>query len=221
MADAHTAHAPDADKYYIPHGSKWPIIGSVALFTTMLGAASLLNGVAIAPFIFWTGLALVLFMFYCWFGTVIGENEAGMYNEEVDRSFRMGMMWFIFSEVMFFGAFFGALFYARRYALPAVADLDHAVLWPVFKGVWPSHRLKTAGPGTAVASCRSCPTAAIGCPSAGRSQIDPRRNTFIPASAPASAPRVATPSFAHSSPGAVATNVGAAITWTSRPARTS
>ena len=48
------------------------------------------------------GLRAVLYMFFGWFGTVIGESESGIYNEGVDHSFRMGMMWFIFSEVMFF-----------------------------------------------------------------------------------------------------------------------
>src|SRR5690348_10482444 len=141
MADAHTAHAADADKYYIPHGSKWPIIGSVALFTTMLGAACLLNGVSIAPYIFFSGFALVLFMFYGWFGTVIAENEAGMYNAEVDKSFRMGMMWFIFSEVMFFGAFFGALFYIRMFSVPWLGGhghgtLTHQFLWSDYAASW-------------------------------------------------------------------------------------
>ena len=141
MAHAQTAH--DAGKYYIPHGSKWPIVGSVSLFVTMLGAAALLNGVNIAPFIFWTGFASVLFMFYGWFGTVIGESQAGMYNAGVDRSFRMGMMWFIFSEVMFFAAFFGALFYARQFALPWLGGegdgaMTNATLWPNFSSAWPS-----------------------------------------------------------------------------------
>ena len=57
-------------------------------------------------------------MFIGWFGNVIAENQQGMYGLDVDRSFRMGMMWFIFSEVMFFAAFFGALFYARSLSVP-------------------------------------------------------------------------------------------------------
>ena len=142
MAHAHTA--PDAGKYYIPHGSKWPIVGSVSLFTMMLGAAALLNGVNIAPFIFWAGFAAVLYMFYGWFGTVIGENQAGMYNAGVDRSFRMGMMWFIFSEVMFFAAFFGALYYARNLSVPWLGGegsryLSNLLLWPGFESAWPTN----------------------------------------------------------------------------------
>ena len=142
MAHAHTA--PDAGKYYIPHGSKWPIVGSVSLFVMMLGAAALLNGVSIAPFIFWAGFLAVLFMFYGWFGTVISENQAGMYNEGVDRSFRMGMMWFIFSEVMFFAAFFGALYYARHLSVPWLGGegsrfLTNVFLWPEFESAWPTN----------------------------------------------------------------------------------
>ena len=48
----------------------------------------------------------------------VDESMAGNYNEQVDRSFRIGMLWFIFSEVMFFAAFFGALFYARNMSIP-------------------------------------------------------------------------------------------------------
>jgi cytochrome c oxidase subunit 3 len=142
MAQAHTAH--DAAKYYIPHGSKWPIIGSLSLFVTMLGAAALLNGVDIAPWVLLVGLLAVFYMFYGWFGTVIGESQAGMYNEGVDRSFRMGMMWFIFSEVMFFAAFFGALYYARQLSVPWLGGegskfLSNLFLWEDFDPAWPTN----------------------------------------------------------------------------------
>ena len=45
MANTHASHGtPDySEKYYIPHDSPWPIIGSVALFTLMIGAISFLN----------------------------------------------------------------------------------------------------------------------------------------------------------------------------------
>jgi cytochrome c oxidase subunit 3 len=142
MAHAHTAH--DAGKYYIPHGSKWPIVGSVSLFVTMLGVALLLNGVNIAPWILLLGLLAVIYMFFGWFGTVIGESEGGLYNEGVDRSFRMGMMWFIFSEVMFFAAFFGALYYARQLSVPWLGGegtkfLTNLFLWPSYEGSWPTN----------------------------------------------------------------------------------
>ena len=140
------SHAPATEKYYVPHGSRWPIVGSAAFFTLLLGAVALLNdwapGWAMLP-----GFALVVFMFIGWFGTVIGENESGVYGLDVDRSFRMGMMWFIFSEVMFFAAFFGALFYARVLSVPWLGGegtkvMANELLHPLFENIWP-----TNGPG--------------------------------------------------------------------------
>jgi cytochrome c oxidase subunit 3 len=150
MAHAHSTH--DAGKYYIPHGSKWPIVGSVSLFVTMLGVASWLNGVSIGPWILLAGLLAVVFMFFGWFGTVIGESQAGMYNDGVDKSFRMGMMWFIFSEVMFFAAFFGALYYARQLSVPWLGGegtkfLTNLMLWKDYVPAWPTNGPATVGGG--------------------------------------------------------------------------
>ena len=137
-------HAPaDHSKYYVPHGTPWPIIGSVALFNMMLGVVSWLNE-WFGPGLFIVGLALVLFMFFGWFRTVINENEGGYYNLDVDRSFRMGMIWFIFSEVMFFSAFFGALFYARQFSVPwlggeGVKIFNKIFLWKDFDAGWPNN----------------------------------------------------------------------------------
>jgi cytochrome c oxidase subunit 3 len=130
--------------YYIPHGSHWPIIGSIGLFFFMLGFANLLNGGG--SFWMFVGGLVIIFMLFGWFGTVINESETGMYNDQVDHSFRWGMSWFIFSEVMFFAAFFGALFYARQYAVPWLGGesrfLTHDLLWPSYDTAWP-----TNGPG--------------------------------------------------------------------------
>ena len=144
------AHAPEADTYYVPHSSPWPIYGSVSLFVLMLGAASTLNNWLPA----WSlvpGFVMLVLMFIFWFGTVISENEHGMYNMAVDRSFRMGMMWFIFSEVMFFAAFFGALFYARELAVPwlsghGVKIFNNLLLWKDYGVSWPTNGPSTLGP---------------------------------------------------------------------------
>ncbi len=134
---------PDGQKYYIPHDSQWPIVGSVALFTMMLGAILYLNDVY-PGWIFLPGAVLLAVMFFGWFRTVIDENQAGIFNLQVDRSFRMGMMWFIFSEVMFFAAFFGALFYARVLSVPwlggeGVKVFTNFVLWPHYESTWPTN----------------------------------------------------------------------------------
>jgi cytochrome c oxidase subunit 3 len=146
MAHAPTTHAP-SDKYYVPHSSPWPIIGSVALFTTVGGGAMWLNHATSGPWVMTVGLAILIFMFAGWFGAVIKESEGRFYNEAVDRSFRMGMMWFIFSEVMFFAAFFGALWYARNFSVPWLGGEGAKVLTKILRGdsyesTWP-----TDGPG--------------------------------------------------------------------------
>ena len=133
--------------YYVPHGSHWPIVGSFGLLGTLGGAALWLDEVAIGKPIMGIGVALLLVMVFGWFRTVIHESVAGLYNKQVDVSFRMGMLWFIFSEIMFFGAFFGALFYARNYAVPWLGGAGHGAmtnyfLWPHFSAAWPSN-----GPG--------------------------------------------------------------------------
>jgi cytochrome c oxidase subunit III len=92
-----------------------------------------------------------VFMFIGWFRVVIGENQQGIYNLGVDRSFRMGMMWFILSEVMFFAAFFGALFYARSLAVPWLGGegtrfLTNDLLHPAFENAWPTNGPDKLGP---------------------------------------------------------------------------
>jgi len=131
--------------YYLPEPSHWPIVGSVGLFLMLFGFASFLHGSSSIMMII--GAAIIIFMLFGWFGTVINESMSGKYNDQVDTSFRMGMGWFIFSEVMFFAAFFGALFYARMWAVPWLGGSSNNVmtselLWPTFEAIWP-----TNGPG--------------------------------------------------------------------------
>ncbi len=149
-ATAHThdhshdhGHAHPGEGYYIPHDSIWPIVGSASLFVLMIGVVSFLNGWA-GGWAFLPGAILVAIMFFGWFGTVIDENQRNMYSLSVDKSFRMGMMWFIFSEVMFFAAFFGALFYARQLSVPWLAGegvkiFNGPLLHPGFEDAWPTN----------------------------------------------------------------------------------
>jgi cytochrome c oxidase subunit 3 len=128
--------------YYLPQPSHWPITGSIGLFTIFIGAATWLNGADIGPWVMAAGFGVFTYMLFGWFGTVIRESEAGMYNGQVDDSFRMGMIWFIFSEVMFFACFFGALFYARMLSVPWLGGegsgfITNQLLWPGFISEWP------------------------------------------------------------------------------------
>jgi len=146
MAQSHTtdAHAHDANVYFVPHGSRWPIFASVGLFITMVGFSGWLNESTWGKPTFFIGIAALATILFKWFADVITESVRGYYNKQVDVSFRMGMIWFIFSEIMFFAAFFGALFYARQFAMPWLNGhgdgvMTNALLWPEFAGGWPSN----------------------------------------------------------------------------------
>ena len=130
--------------YYIPDGSKWPIVGTLSLFITFLGGAMMFNSVDAGKYVLIIGLAALTYMFAGWFADVISESIAGKYSKQVDVSFRMGMGWFILSEVMFFAAFFGALYYARMFSIPWLSgegqgghNGTHEFLWSSFQASWP------------------------------------------------------------------------------------
>ena len=135
------SHPVSADRYFVPQPSHWPVVGSTALLLMASGAVMMMNSIANGGLVLLAGVAVLMVMLFGWFGRVIGESESGSYNLHVDRSFRWSMSWFIFSEVMFFAAFFGALFYVRVLSVPDLASPDQAALWEGFKGQWP-----TAGP---------------------------------------------------------------------------
>jgi cytochrome c oxidase subunit 3 len=125
--------------YYFAAPSKWPVVGSIALM--FLGAGTVMWMNQIQPYgavLQLIGFAILIYMLFGWFGNVISESEAGLYNKQVDASYRWSMGWFIFSEVMFFAAFFGALYYARVFSVPWLADLDNAFLWEGYAAKWPT-----------------------------------------------------------------------------------
>ena len=133
------------DAYFVPAKSYWPFVAAVVMFVTVFGAAHWLNAepgdAGFGRSVLTVGVIGILLMFFGWFRSVIRESLAGSYNNQVDRSFRMGMMWFIFSEVMFFGAFFGALFYARAISVPWLGGeghgvLTHQFLWSNYSAAW-------------------------------------------------------------------------------------
>ncbi len=135
------------EHYYVPESSHWPVVGAIGLLLTVVGVSNWLNGSDPAYWVFVAGLLVIVFMLIGWFGNVIKESEGGIYNEQVGVSFRMGMFWFIFSEVMFFAAFFGALFYTRSMSIPWLGGesnnfFTNLLLWEGYESTWP-----TNGPG--------------------------------------------------------------------------
>jgi cytochrome c oxidase subunit III len=124
--------------YYVPHSSSHPVMAAIGLFFVILGAGQWINGAGWGAISLAIGLVWWLFTLYRWFGDAIHETNSGLYGRKIDLSYRWSMAWFIFSEVMFFGAFFSALWWARAHSVPMLGDSENALLWPDFKAVWPT-----------------------------------------------------------------------------------
>jgi len=134
-SSTHTGHAP---YYFVPAPSRHPVMAAIGLFFVILGASQWVNGAGWGAYSLLLGLLWWLFVLKQWFGDAISESEGGQYSQRIDVSYRWSMGWFIFSEVMFFGAFFGALYWARVHSVPNLGSLENQLLWPDFKALWPS-----------------------------------------------------------------------------------
>lgn len=138
-------------EYFVPQPAGWPIVASVALLFMVTGVAIWVNDGARGPWVLAAGAAILAFVLVGWFGALIGEGRRGLYDDQVERSLRLGMAWFIFSEVVVFGALFAALFYTRAITVPDLASGEtHALLWPGFKRGWPASGPAIEGPFTAM-----------------------------------------------------------------------
>jgi cytochrome c oxidase subunit 3 len=143
--------------YYVPAQSPWPIVGSIGIGAMAMGLGhmiqgkplsweNLLQGKNFGYLLFLLGCATLIYMLYGWFRDVIHESHQELYSAQMDRSFRWGMGWFIFSELMLFMAFFGVFFYARFLSVPWLGGEGHKVathlfLWPSFVPQWPLLKL--------------------------------------------------------------------------------
>ena len=134
---SNTSQGP-APYYFVPSPSRHPAMAAFGLFFVLLGAGQWVNDSAWGKYSVMFGLAWFLVVLYQWFRDSVGESQSGQYGARIDMSFRWSMGWFIFSEVMFFGAFFTALWWARSHSIPALGSLENALLWPDFKAAWPS-----------------------------------------------------------------------------------
>jgi cytochrome c oxidase subunit III len=138
--------------YFIADPSFWPIVGTLGLFTTVIGLVQTLHQSSIGPFIIAAGVLILITTMFGWFGTVIKESLSGLHSEQMDRTYRWGMLWFIVSEIALFLVFFLALFYTRLFGVPELGGdpfnfvealnmykggATHQYIWPHFKGVWP------------------------------------------------------------------------------------
>jgi cytochrome c oxidase subunit 3 len=136
------ASAAEKPYYYVPEGSPWPLSGSVGLCLLMVGIANTIHAVSWGPTVAGLGALWLVATLFFWWRDTIKESIAGLHEGKLAGSYRQGMLWFIFSEVMFFAALFGALFYTRWLIVPWLGGegnnaMTHEVLWPNFQAMWP------------------------------------------------------------------------------------
>ncbi len=142
------ANAAETDQsvYYVPHSGWYPVVLAAGVMLMLTGFATWLNETKAGEAGSWTqsivGFAMMSVVLYYWFAKVIAENQEGLVNEQLKRSYVWGMGWFIFSEVMFFAAFFGALYYTRVIAVSwlggeGAKGITGEYLWPEFEAAWP------------------------------------------------------------------------------------
>jgi len=152
---AATTPAGSTPYYFVPAPSRHPVSVAFGFLFIVFGASQWVNGAGWASWLVLIGVVIWLAVLFQWFRDAIRESEGGLYSDRIDVSFRWSMSWFIFSEVMFFGAFFGALYWARVHALPMLGNLDHQLLWPDFKAIWPTSGAGTASPANTVEPFRT------------------------------------------------------------------
>lgn len=135
-----------AELYYVPHKSYWPIVTTIGLFLLVVGGGNwLIGNTGFGKSVMVLGGIITIVMFFGWFGRVIKESLDGVFNEQVDTSFRLGMLWFITSEVFFFLAFFIGLFYIRVLVVPWLGGagdkglITNAFIWRDFTAAWPTN----------------------------------------------------------------------------------
>jgi cytochrome c oxidase subunit 3 len=138
--------------YYVPHNSRWPIVAVIGMFLMAMGGGNwLIGNVTTGKVIMAIAGAILIVMFVGWFSKVIRESLQGAFSGQVDSSFRMGMVWFIMSEVFFFAAFFGGLFYVRTFVVPWLGGagnkgvLTNHFLWQGFSAAWPTNGPQSIG----------------------------------------------------------------------------
>jgi len=108
------AHDAVNHDYHLVNPSPWPLVASIAATVMFVGAVMWMKGLFGMPegtqWLFFAGLAGVLYSMVGWWSDVIKESRGGDHTPVVQIGLRYGMILFIASEIMFFVAFFWMFF---------------------------------------------------------------------------------------------------------------
>ncbi|MBE7184891.1 MAG: cytochrome c oxidase subunit 3 [Methylobacterium mesophilicum] len=149
MADAHAKH----HDYHLVNPSPWPLLASVGAFVMAIGGVAWMQylkggslpffGLNLAnPWLFFIGLAIILYTMFGWWSDTIKEGREGYHTPVVNLHLRYGMIMFIASEVMFFVAWFWAFFDASLFP----AEVHQVLRTEYTGGVWPPKSIEVLNP---------------------------------------------------------------------------
>lgn len=140
--------------YHLVNPSPWPLLGSLSVLVLAIGAVIYMSGLfglpEGSPWVMLIGFAMVLWVMLGWWREVIKEGRTGDHTPVVEIGLKYGMILFIASEVMFFGAWFWSFFeFAIFHAARVGATFDAAS--PVWEGLnafaeWPPIGVTTFDP---------------------------------------------------------------------------
>jgi len=134
MADQAVKH-----DYHLVNPSPWPLVGSMFSVVLAIGGVIWMKGLfglpEGSPWVFWIGLAGVLYTMFGWWRDVVNEANQGDHTPVVSIGLRYGMILFIASEVMFFVAWFWIFFemalFSEVRTLSAYPEVQTAwAAWP-------------------------------------------------------------------------------------------
>ena len=74
--------------YFVPSPSVWPVALCASIIVFFIGAANWLHNHWFGPYLLYLGLFCTLGVMCGWFASVIRENKADNYNQQVGYSFR-------------------------------------------------------------------------------------------------------------------------------------
>ena len=119
--------------YHIIEPSPWPLLAAIGVFTMLFGAVIWMDARGEMPFSgspwgFWIGFGVVIYAAFVWWSDVVKEAHAGDHTPVVKIGLRYGMLLFIMSEVMFFGAWFWM--YIKHWMYPMVGEYNPEGAWP-------------------------------------------------------------------------------------------
>ena len=97
--------------FHLVDPSPWPLVAALSALMSTFGGVMFMHGYSDGSFLYKFGFIMILYVMFMWWRDIIREGTyEGQHTEQVQKGLRMGMVFFIVSEIMFFFCLFLAFF---------------------------------------------------------------------------------------------------------------